>query len=147
MLDSTSGQREDTDMTNARSTDRDLRLSTVLEHGRVESASPLTPLSQAEVCRRLRQLVGTHGIKRFILFGSFARGTQTWDSDVDLIVITSSTRRFLDRYPELLPLLHRALRPHAVEPFIYTEAEYEALRCRGAGVVCTAYTEGVVIHV
>ena len=147
MLDSASGQREDTDMTNAKSIDRDLRLSTVLEHGRIEPASPPTPLSQAEVCHRLRQLVGTHGIKRFILFGSFARGTQTRDSDVDLIVLTSSTRRFLDRYTELLPLLHRALRPHAVEPLIYTEAEYEALRCRGTGVVCTAHTEGVIIRV
>jgi predicted nucleotidyltransferase len=134
-------------MTNAKSADRNSRLPTVHEHGRVESASPPAPLSQAEVCRRLRQLVGTHGIERFILFGSFARGTQTWDSDVDLIVITSSTRRFLDRYPELLPLLHRALRPHAVEPLIYTEAEYEALRCQGTGVVCTAHAEGVIIHV
>lgn len=134
-------------MTNAKSANRNSRLPPVLEHGRVESASSPAPLSRAEVCRRLRQLVGTHGIERFVLFGSFARGTQTWDSDVDLIVITSSTRRFLDRYTELLPLLYRALRPHAVEPLIYTEAEYEALRCRGTGVICTAHAEGVVIHV
>lgn len=147
MLDSASGQREDTDMTNAKSANRNSRLPTVRAHGRLESLSFPAPLSQAEVCRRLKQLVGTHGIKRFILFGSFARETQTWDSDVDLIVITSSTRRFLDRYTELLPLLHHALRPHAVEPLIYTEAEYEALRCRGAGVVCTAHAEGVIIYV
>jgi hypothetical protein len=73
-------------MTNVRSTDRDLRLSTVPEHGRIEPASPLTPLSQAEVCRRLRQLVGTHRVERFILFGSFARETQTWDSSVPNII-------------------------------------------------------------
>lgn len=134
-------------MTDVKSADHDSRLPMVPEHGCVEPTSPMMPLSQAEVCRRLRQLVGTHGIERFILFGSFARGTQTWDSDVDLIVITSSTRRFLDRYTELLPPLHCALWPHAVELLIYTEAEYEALRCRDIGVVRTAHTEGVIIHV
>jgi len=119
----------------------------VLEDGFVERVTPQAPLSQSEVCRRLRQLVGTHGIERIILFGSFARGTQTPDSDVDLIVIIRSDLRFLDRYIELLPLLHKALRPHAVEPLIYTAAEYEALRARGTGVVHTADTEGVMIHV
>lgn len=107
----------------------------------------LASLSRAEVCRRLQQLVGAHGIERFILFGSFARGTQTADSDVDLIVITKSKLRFLDRYIQLLPLLHGVLQPHAVEPLIYTEAEYEALRARGAGIVHTAHIEGVTIDV
>ena len=51
----------------------------VLEDGFVERVTPQAPLSQSEVCRRLRQLVGTHGIERIILFGSFARGTQTPD--------------------------------------------------------------------
>lgn len=105
------------------------------------------PLSQAEVCRRLRSLLGSYGIERIILFGSFARGTQTADSDVDVIVIQDTEVRFLDRYIELLPLLHRALHPHAVEPLIYTPAEYEALKSRGVGIACTATAEGLVIHV
>ena len=120
----------------------------VPEHGLVEGVVPRTLLlSQSEVCCRLRRLVGTHGIERIILFGSFARGTQTSESDVDLIVISRSNLRFLDRYAELLPVLHNALRPHAVEPLIYTAAEYETLRSRGAGIVHTADAEGVVIHV
>ncbi len=119
----------------------------VPEHGLVEGVVPRTLLSQDEVCHRLRQLVGTHGIERIILFGSFARGTQTSESDVDLIVISRSNLRFLDRYTELLPVLHNALWPHAVEPLIYTAAEYEALRSRGTGIVHTADAEGVVIHV
>jgi len=118
-----------------------------LEHGRVERMVPQVPLTQAEVCRRLRQLVGTHGIERLILFGSFARGTQTAESDVDLILIIRSELRFLDRYPELLSLLHDTLRPHAVEPLIYTASEYEVLRARGMGIVHTADAEGVMIGV
>ena len=116
-------------------------------HQLVERVVPQTPLTQDEVCRRLLKLVGTHGIERIILFGSFARGTQTSESDVDLIVITRSDLRFLDRYTELLPLLHDALRPHAVEPLIYTTSEYEALSAQGMGVVHTADAEGVMIGV
>jgi len=118
-----------------------------LEHGRVERVVPQVPLTQAEVCRRLHPLVGIHGIERILLFGSFARGTQTAESDVDLIVIIRSELRFLDRYTELLSLLHNTLRPHAVEPLIYTASEYEVLRTRGMGIVHTAEVEGVVIGV
>lgn len=105
------------------------------------------PLTQQEVVQRLRTLLGSDGIRRIVLFGSFARETQTVDSDVDLIVVGDFQQRFLDRYVELLPKLHRLLRPHAVEPLIYNEREYADLRARGVGVVVTAEKEGVVIDV
>ena len=105
------------------------------------------PLDQQEVVRRLRSVLGTHGIRRMVLFGSFARGTQTAESDVDLIVVGDYEQRFLDRYTELLPMLHRLLQPHAVEPLIYNQREYDQLRSRPTGVVVTAHQEGIVLDV
>jgi len=105
------------------------------------------PLSRDEICRRLRSVLGTFGIRRIVLFGSFARDTQTPDSDVDLIVVVDDPRRFFDRYEDILPMLHRVLRPHAVQPLIYTEQEYAAMLERPGGVVATAKKEGIAINV
>jgi predicted nucleotidyltransferase len=104
-------------------------------------------LSREEVCRRLKDLLGQKDIQKFILFGSFARGTQTSDSDVDLIVVVETSERFLDRYDELLPFLHDALRPHAVSPLIYTPTELDRMRERPFGIVATACEEGIEIDV
>ena len=109
--------------------------------------SPSNTLSTEEVVLRLQSLVGQRGIQKFILFGSFARGTQTSDSDVDMIVVVETSKRFLARYDELLPFLHDALRPHAVSPLIYTRAELEHMRERPFGIVATACEEGIEIDV
>lgn len=105
------------------------------------------PLSREQVCDRLRSVIGTHSIRRIVLFGSFARGTQTAGSDVDMVVLVDDSRRFLDRYQGILPMLHRLLRPHAVAPLIYTEQEYAMMRERPGGIAVTADAEGVPIYV
>ncbi len=114
--------------------------------------APITQLGREtlttdKVCRRLRSVIGQHGIRRFVLFGSFARGTQTAESDVDVIVIGDFKERFLDRYLTVLPMLHELLRPHAAEPLIYTLDEFERLRSRAGGIVVTACKEGIEIDV
>ena len=113
----------------------------------VQPTTPRQALTTEEVCSRLRGVIGRHSIRRFVLFGSFARGTQTVESDVDVIVIGDFHERFLDRYLPILPMLHELLRPHAVEPLIYTEAEHERMLARLGGVVVTAAQEGIEIHV
>lgn len=104
-------------------------------------------LTTDEVCRRLRSAIGLHGMRRFVLFGSFARGTQAAESDVDVIVLGDFKERFLDRYDPILVVLHDLLDPHPVEALIYTEAEYERLCSRPGGIAVTASQEGVVIDV
>jgi hypothetical protein len=57
-----------------------------------------------------------------VLFGSYAKGTYTVGSDVDLLVVYRGESR-----PDAYALVKRALSVPRLEPHVYTEAEYEAV--------------------
>ena len=62
---------------------------------------------------------------RIILFGSHAAGTADAESDVDLIVVYETNKRFLDRLRELYTAWNL---PKGVDILAYTPQEYEELR-------------------
>jgi predicted nucleotidyltransferase len=81
-------------------------------------------------------------IVRVILFGSFARGTATRHSDIDLVIIMRTHRRFLDRYKDIHKAILEALRPYPVEFIIYTPEEFEIMVKNGNHFVKTVLREG-----
>ena len=82
---------------------------------------------KAELLRTLRERLGRLESKlplvKVVLFGSYARGTYTVGSDVDLLVIYRGEPR-----PDAYALTKRALGIPRLEPHLYTEAEYQAAR-------------------
>jgi uncharacterized protein len=101
-------------------------------------------LSVDLVRRRLTPVLRRHGIRRAVLFGSVARGEPTRHSDVDLILVQQTGKRFLDRYEGLLLELTRALPEASVEPFIYTPGELESMREQP--FIQRALAEGVSLY-
>lgn len=83
-------------------------------------------------------------IKKAILFGSFARGTQTKRSDVDLILIQETPKRYLDRSEGILEELYHVIPGRDIEVFIYTPAELEAIMHRP--FISKALAQGHVIY-
>ena len=82
---------------------------------------------RAELVRALREgierLATVLPLRRVVLFGSYAKGTHTVGSDVDLLLIYRGEPR-ADAYA----LTKRTLNIPRLEPHLYTEAEYEAAR-------------------
>lgn len=80
---------------------------------------------RAELVRALREGIERLGtvlpLRRVVLFGSYAKGTYTVASDVDLVVIYTGPPR-ADAYA----LTRRTLKIPRLEPHLYTEAEYQA---------------------
>ena len=60
---------------------------------------------------------------KVILFGSYAKGTYTVGSDVDLIVVYRGEPR-----PDAYALVKRTLAIPRLEPHLYAEAEYKVVR-------------------
>jgi predicted nucleotidyltransferase len=78
----------------------------------------------------LRPVFEKHRIRRAIVFGSFARGDVTRRSDVDLLVVQETDKRFIDRYAGLLDDVVGAAGGRAVDLLVYTPAELESLSGR-----------------
>jgi predicted nucleotidyltransferase len=85
-----------------------------------------------------RSHIRTLGVKRIGLFGSFVRGEQNADSDIDLLVEFEIGRKTFDNFMELSFFLEEvfqhkvelvtveSLSPH-IGPHILQEVEYVAL--------------------
>lgn len=81
--------------------------------------------------------------KKVILFGSLARGEAHGLSDIDLIVIKETQKRFLERISEVLELCDPAI---PVEPLVYTPAEIEQLLAEGNSFISQALREGRILY-
>ena len=84
-----------------------------------------------------------HAVKKALVFGSYARGTQTRHSDLDLMFIVDTDKRFLDRYFEVQEI-HDLLQGVHVEILIYTQAELHAIAHRP--FIKRILDEGMVVH-
>ena len=101
-------------------------------------------LTVDEVRERLAPVLRRYGILKAVVFGSVARGEPSPHSDVDLILVQRTDKRFLDRYEGLQRDLARAFPYAAVEALIYTPEEMERMRQRR--FVAKALSEGRVIY-
>lgn len=98
-----------------------------------------------ELQRELRRIVSKCrdlGYRKAILFGSLARGNVGPWSDIDLILVKDTDKRFLDRLDEfyggVLPDL-------PVDVLVYTPEEFARLS-RERAFVRRALKEGVVLY-
>ena len=58
----------------------------------MQAVSAQKPVEHADIERTVRELAAQHGVAKVSLFGSWARGEQTPDSDIDLLVEKGALR-------------------------------------------------------
>lgn len=79
---------------------------------------------EAELRRYLMLLRTEYEPEKVILFGSLAAGEVGEWSDIDLVVVKETDRRFLDRTKDVLRLLQPRV---GVDVLVYTPQEYARL--------------------
>jgi len=109
-----------------------------------DAQSRLAHLTVDEVRECLAPVFRRHGILTAIVFGSVARGEPSPRSDLDLILVQRTEKRFFDRYEGLELELVKAFPYAAIETLIYTPEEMEWMRKRR--FIATALREGKVIY-
>ncbi|MBI1735252.1 MAG: nucleotidyltransferase domain-containing protein [Candidatus Rokubacteria bacterium] len=81
--------------------------------------------------------------RKAIVFGSVARGEADEWSDLDLLVVASTARPFLERYLDLEGIYDVWPR---LDLLVYTPEEFEEMAVQGRLFLAHVLSEGVVIH-
>lgn len=74
------------------------------------------------IAKRLRE---QYGAKEIILYGSYAKGEETADSDIDILVISDTKERFHERQATVKRLLRGLKKKVAVSPIVLTPSELD----------------------
>jgi uncharacterized protein len=102
------------------------------------------PITEAKIRRAAQKLVDELQPEKIILFGSFAYGQPTIDSDVDLLIIMRSNLRPLDRVRQVSALLDP--RPFPVDLIVRTPAEIAERLKIGDCFIEEIVTKGKVLY-
>ncbi|MBN2222714.1 MAG: nucleotidyltransferase domain-containing protein [Vallitaleaceae bacterium] len=83
--------------------------------------------------------------QKVILYGSYARGDMTPESDVDLLVIAPTHERFFERMATVRRLLRDFRRGLAIAPLVFTEEEINQRKEKGDQFIAEILEKGVEI--
>lgn len=89
----------------------------------------------------IEQIVKTYQPQKIILFGSYARGTQNQDSDIDLLVIKDTQEDFITRIRNVRKSL---LCPLPLDILVYTKDEIDKLK--DEWFINDILKEGIVVY-
>lgn len=100
-------------------------------------------LSTNKIRERILPVLQKHAVDQAILFGSYARGTNNDRSDIDLMIIMDTAKRFLDRIEEFEEL-YDVMPGMAIDLLVYNKAELELISHRA--FIKTILKEGICLY-
>lgn len=118
-------------------------MSTRLDGNRVTPTGFSKPVAEAlpEVVRRIIQALQP---EKIVLFGSYADGTPTSDSDVDLLVVMETAAPSVERYLAVSRLLRP--RPFPVDILVKRPDEIRSALEAGDFFICEVLSKGQVLY-
>ncbi|MBI5555957.1 MAG: nucleotidyltransferase domain-containing protein [Elusimicrobia bacterium] len=84
--------------------------------------------------------------EKIILFGSYAYGKPTKDSDIDLFIIKNTKKRHCDRALEVRTILDRENRLVSLDLLVYTANETKRRLKMGDDFIGKIMTQGVILY-
>ncbi|OIP37429.1 hypothetical protein AUJ95_08145 [Candidatus Desantisbacteria bacterium CG2_30_40_21] len=84
--------------------------------------------------------------EKIILFGSYAYGEPSPDSDLDLFIIKQTDKERRERFVEVKRLVYDPKRKVAVSPLVYTPKEVKDRLSLGDDFVNEILEKGVVLY-
>src|SRR3990172_7401219 len=81
--------------------------------------------SEREIERIVKRIAEGYRPLKVILFGSYAWGKPTEDSDIDLLIVKETSERFIDRWVSVRELIADPERRIPVSPIVVTPGELQ----------------------
>jgi predicted nucleotidyltransferase len=96
---------------------------------------------EAELQRIILDIIKL-GVEKIILFGSLSSGDVHKSSDIDLIIVKKTEKKFLERLEEFYNYLNPQV---AVDILVYTPEEFEEMK-KNNPFILTALKQGRIIY-
>jgi predicted nucleotidyltransferase len=96
---------------------------------------------EAELQRIILEIIKL-GVEKIILFGSLSSGDVHKSSDIDLIIVKKTEKKFLERLEEFYNYLNPQV---AVDILVYTPEEFEEMKKNNPFII-TALKHGRIIY-
>lgn len=106
-------------------------------------ASVATPTTREMIEEVVRQIVARFRPQKVILFGSYAYGAPTPDSDVDLLVVLETSRRNVDVAVEIRQAVDF---PFPTDLLVRTPQQIAERLAQGDAFLREVTTRGIVLH-
>ncbi len=84
--------------------------------------------------------------EKIILYGSYAYGKPTKDSDIDLFIVKDTNKRWVDRFVEVKRLIYDPERRISISLIVYTPKEVDERLYLGDDFVEDILTKGEVLY-
>lgn len=85
--------------------------------------------------------------EKIILFGSHGTQRSNETSDIDLLIIKKTNKRFVDRVVELIQLIRSKFGfEYSIEPLVYTPYEFRRAKKINSLFIRTVLLKGVVLY-
>ncbi|MFQ5613254.1 MAG: nucleotidyltransferase domain-containing protein [Anaerolineae bacterium] len=94
----------------------------------------------------LLRIITGYAPQKVILFGSYAYGQPSEESDIDLLIIKDTDKRPLERWIELKRLLRDRNRSVSISPLVYTPEELENRLARKDFFIQEILEKGKVLY-
>jgi predicted nucleotidyltransferase len=102
-----------------------------------------------EISEQLKKIADrlkrSYRAEKVILFGSYATGDATEDSDVDLFIIAPTNERFFERMASVRRLIRDLRNGLPVAPIVLTPEEIEERRKMGDQFITEILEEGLTL--
>ena len=102
------------------------------------------PVTEAKIQRAVQKVVDLVHTEKIVLFGSYAYGNPTQDSDVDLLVIMESDKSAHARSMQISEILYP--RPFPLDIIVRTPAEVEERMAMGDCFIEEILTKGKTLY-
>jgi predicted nucleotidyltransferase len=102
--------------------------------------------ARTDLAKIIRQVVDAYQPEKIILFGSYAYGQPTADSDLDLLIIKETSERFIDRWTTVRRIVSDPQRSTPFEPLVLTPEELAERLAMGDQFIREIVTKGEILY-
>lgn len=92
------------------------------------------------------EIVKEYKPEKIILFGSYAYGNPTRDSDIDMLIIKRTKKKSMDRWVFLKMLTHDPDRGIPFTPFVFTPSELKQRLSMGDDFIKSILEKGIILY-